>query len=48
LNAQYPRRSFYAAHGFIVISDIFENAGIAYQRMLRRLNGYALALRRVT
>lgn len=38
LNAQYARRSFYAAHGFIVISDIFEDAGMPHQRMLRRLH----------
>lgn len=37
LNAQYARRGFYAPHGFIVISDIFEDAGIPHQRMLRRL-----------
>lgn len=44
LNAQYARRSFYAPHGFIVISDIFEDAGIPHQRMLRRLNrGMAMA-----
>ena len=35
LNAQYARRGFYAPHGFIVISDIFEDAGIPHQRMLR-------------
>jgi predicted GNAT family N-acyltransferase len=48
VNAQYARRGFYAPHGFIVISDIFENAGIAHQRMLRRLNGSAVALRHLT
>jgi predicted GNAT family N-acyltransferase len=37
LNAQFQRRSFYAPHGFIVISDVFEDAGIPHQRMLRRL-----------
>ncbi|MFO8002979.1 GNAT family N-acetyltransferase [Thioalkalivibrio sp.] len=37
LNAQFARRGFYAPHGFIVISDIFEDAGIPHQRMLRRL-----------
>jgi predicted GNAT family N-acyltransferase len=37
LNAQFRRRGFYAPHGFIVISDIFEDAGIPHQRMLRRL-----------
>lgn len=35
VNAQYVRRGFYAAHGFIVISDLFEDAGIPHQRMLR-------------
>jgi predicted GNAT family N-acyltransferase len=45
LNAQYARRGFYARHGFIVISDIFEAAGIPHQRMLRRLNHKAVALR---
>ncbi len=44
LNAQYARRGFYAPHGFIVISDIFEDAGIPHQRMLRRLKkGIAMA-----
>ena len=44
LNAQYARRGFYAPHGFIVISDIFEDAGIPHQRMLRRLKkGMAMA-----
>ena len=38
LNAQYRRRGFYAPHGFIVISDVFQDAGIPHQRMLRRLN----------
>jgi len=38
VNAQFARRSFYAPHGFIVISDIFEDAGIPHQRMLRPLN----------
>ncbi|AGA34348.1 GNAT family acetyltransferase YjcF [Thioalkalivibrio nitratireducens DSM 14787] len=38
LNAQHTRRSFYAPHGFIVISDVFEDAGIPHQRMLRRLH----------
>lgn len=37
LNAQYARRGFYARHGFIVISDVFQDAGIPHQRMLRRL-----------
>jgi len=37
LNAQYARRGFYATHGFIVISDVFEDAGMPHQRMLRRL-----------
>ncbi|TVP85958.1 MAG: GNAT family N-acetyltransferase [Thioalkalivibrio sp.] len=37
LNAQYASRGFYAPHGFIVISDIFEDAGIPHQRMLRRM-----------
>lgn len=37
LNAQFARRGFYAPHGFIVISDVFEDAGIPHQRMLRRL-----------
>ncbi len=45
VNAQYARRGFYAPHGFIVISDIFEAAGIPHQRMLRRLNQEAPALR---
>jgi predicted GNAT family N-acyltransferase len=45
LNAQYARRGFYAQHGFIVISDIFEAAGIPHQRMLRRLNHKAVAPR---
>lgn len=48
VNAQHARRSFYAAHGFIVISDIFQDAGIAHQRMLRQLNRNARALRQVT
>ena len=47
VNAQYVRRGFYAAHGFIVISDLFEDAGIPHQRMLRRLNRDARALRGV-
>jgi predicted GNAT family N-acyltransferase len=38
LNAQFARRGFYAPHGFIVISDVFQDAGIPHQRMLRRLN----------
>jgi predicted GNAT family N-acyltransferase len=38
LNAQYARRGFYAPHGFIVISDVFQDAGIPHQRMLRRLH----------
>jgi predicted GNAT family N-acyltransferase len=38
LNAQYARRGFYARHGFIVISDVFQDAGIPHQRMLRRLH----------
>lgn len=38
LNAQFSRRGFYAAHGFIVISDIFHEAGIPHQRMLQRIN----------
>jgi predicted GNAT family N-acyltransferase len=37
LNAQYARREFYGSLGFIVISDVFEEAGIPHQRMLRRL-----------
>ena len=45
VNAQYVRMGFYAAHGFIVISDLFEDAGIPHQRMLRRLNQEAPALR---
>jgi predicted GNAT family N-acyltransferase len=44
VNAQYARRGFYAPHGFIAISGIFENAGIAHQRMLRRLDRTALTL----
>lgn len=40
LNAQHARRGFYAPHGFIVISDVFQDAGIPHQRMLRRLNHY--------
>ena len=48
VNAQYVRRGFYAAHGFIVISDLFEDAGIPHQRMLRRLNRDARPLQRVT
>lgn len=38
LNAQYARRGFYAPHGFIVISDVFQDAGMPHQRMLRRLH----------
>jgi len=38
LNAQFSRRSFYAEHGFYVISDVFEEVGIPHQRMLRRLH----------
>lgn len=38
LNAQFASRDFYTPHGFIVISDIFEDAGIPHQRMLRRLS----------
>jgi predicted GNAT family N-acyltransferase len=37
LNAQHARRGFYAAHGFIVISDPYQEVGIPHQRMLRRL-----------
>jgi predicted GNAT family N-acyltransferase len=37
LNAQHARRGFYATHGFIIISDVFEDAGMPHQRMLRRL-----------
>lgn len=37
LNAQFSRRGFYGALQFIVISDVFEEAGIPHQRMLRRL-----------
>ena len=48
VNAQFARRGFYAPHGFIVISDIFEDAGITHQRMLRRLNRQALTLRHAT
>ena len=48
VNAQHARRGFYAAHGFIVISDHFEDAGIPHQRMLRRLNQEAPALRHAT
>jgi len=48
VNAQYVRRAFYAAHGFIVISDLFEDSGIPHQRMLRRLNRDARPLRAVT
>lgn len=44
LNAQYSRRGFYSALGFIVISDIFEEAGIPHQRMLRRLSPAADAV----
>ncbi len=38
LNSQHARRSFYAPFGFIVISDVFQEAGIPHQRMLRQLN----------
>lgn len=38
LNAQFMRRSFYGEHGFYVISDVFPEAGIPHQRMLRRLH----------
>ena len=48
VNAQHARRGFYAPHGFIVISDIFEAAGIPHQRMLRRLNPEFPALRHAT
>nr|WP_296752041.1 GNAT family N-acetyltransferase [Thioalkalivibrio sp.] len=48
VNAQYARRGFYAPHRFIVISDIFEDAGILHQRMLRRLRRNAVALRHAT
>ena len=48
VNAQYARGGFYAPHGFIVISDPFEDAGIPHQRMLRRLNQEASALRHAT
>ncbi len=48
VNAQYARRGFYAPHGFIVITDIFADAGIPHQRMLRRLNRQAVALRHAT
>lgn len=44
LNAQHQRRDFYAPHGFIVVSDIFEDAGIPHQRMLRPLNQMAHTL----
>ena len=45
VNAQYVRRGFYAAHGFIVISDLFQDAGIPHQRLLRRLTRDARPLR---
>jgi len=45
VNAQHSRRGFYASHGFIVISDLFTDAGILHQRMLRPLNQMACALR---
>jgi predicted GNAT family N-acyltransferase len=48
LNAQYSRRGFYAPHGFIVVSDLFEHAGILHQRMLRPLNQMACGLRPAT
>lgn len=41
LNAQYSRREFYGNLGFFVISDVFEEAGIPHQRMLRRLGASA-------
>jgi predicted GNAT family N-acyltransferase len=43
VNAQYSRRGFYASHGFIVISDVFADAGMLHQRMLRPLNPMARA-----
>lgn len=38
VNAQVRRRKFFAAHGFIVISEVFQDAGISHQRMLRQLH----------
>jgi predicted GNAT family N-acyltransferase len=45
VNAQHTRRGFYAPHGFIVISDVFTDAGTLHQRMLRPLNQMACGLR---
>lgn len=44
LNAQHGRRAFYAALGFFAISDVFTEAGIAHQRMLRRLQRAPVSL----
>ena len=45
VNAQHSRRGFYAQHGFIAISDVFADASILHQRMLRPLNQMARVLR---